>query len=141
MPLRREKGLGTPQTTAAPTRQPLKPSHNSPRLILPVVTVQSGGDKGLPGQGCPETIQSQSRGAQRRDRTPGVPAFSPAPTSEPKGPRGALSPPESADSRADCRGARVQPRLGPTQSPLPAHFPTSGVLPASPLPLPNPVQV
>ena len=64
MPLGREKGLGTPQTTAAPTRQPLKPSHNCPWLILPVVTVQSGGDKGLLGQGFPERIQSQSRGAQ-----------------------------------------------------------------------------
>ena len=63
-PGQRAHSPGVDEPPGAPTRQPLKPSHNCPWLILPVVTVQSGGDKGLLGQGCPERIQSQSRGAQ-----------------------------------------------------------------------------
>lgn len=97
--------------------------------------------QGIAGSGLPRDDPEPSRGAQRRDRTPGVPAFSPAPTSEAKGsqrrPPAHLSP-QTPELTAE---GPCPTTADPLQSPLPAHFPTSGVLPASPLPLPNPVQV
>lgn len=139
MPLRREKDWGPHRPQLLPRANPLKPSHNSPRAdpsLWSLYNLEETRD--CFGPGLPRDDPEPKSVGQQVTGPLWVPAFSPAPTSEPKGPRRRLSPPESADSRADCRGARVQPRLG-THSNLPprTHFNFWGPppsLPTSPTP-------